>query len=143
LRCFYINTTFLYLVLLEPSLIPVREVIHSSFVSTIVSILCLKEQSQEHSSNSGYCGCNCIHVFEYFFSNNDIWKRLKDWKLQKISKFFYLLLFNENYKQQKNSHDVRVRISFKKNALSNSYRLIYNNLPSVVHFSFMPVSSVV
>jgi hypothetical protein len=30
------------------SLIPVREVIHSSFVSTIVSILCLKEQSQEH-----------------------------------------------------------------------------------------------
>jgi hypothetical protein len=30
------------------SLIPVREVIHSSFVSTIVPILCLKEQSQEH-----------------------------------------------------------------------------------------------
>jgi hypothetical protein len=41
------------------SLIPVREV--SSFVSTIVSILCLKEQSQEHRLNSGYCGCNFIH----------------------------------------------------------------------------------
>jgi hypothetical protein len=34
------------------SLIPVREVIHSSFVSTIVSRLCLKEQSQEHRLNS-------------------------------------------------------------------------------------------
>jgi hypothetical protein len=63
---------------------------------------------------------------------------LKDVKITKKSFFLNVcFIISSNYKQ-KNSHDVRVRISLQ-NVLSNSYRFIYNNLPSV-HFTFMPVA---
>ncbi|EIA09233.1 hypothetical protein HJ01_01139 [Flavobacterium frigoris PS1] len=43
-------------------------------------------------------------------------KRLKVVKITKKNpnQLFWNFLFNENYKEQKNSHDVRVLISFTK-----------------------------
>jgi hypothetical protein len=73
----------------------------------------------------------------YFFVKWYIWKILKDWKLQKIHfdwfRTSYLKIINN-----KNSHDVRVRISLLK-CIKQQLQIYLYNLPSVVHFTFMPI----
>jgi hypothetical protein len=82
------------------SLIPVR-VIHSSFVSTIVSNTLFEEQSQEHRLQQRLLPVILFMVFEYFFQIMTF-EKVKELKITKnyVNFFFktYLMKIRNNKK---------------------------------------------